>query len=143
MPAYPHEVEEARDEGVQFRWLTVPVRFLGDGRLSGIECAQMRLGKPDASGRPRPELVPGSEFVLLADTVGQGDRAGASRRAAPLDRRAQLGPGPHRGRPESGQTTNERWFAAGDAVNGATVVEAVGGAKLAARGVDAFLGGST
>jgi glutamate synthase (NADPH/NADH) small chain len=104
----------------------------------------MRLGKPDASGRPRPEPVPGSEFVLLADTVIKA--LGQETRTELLGWIDGLTLG--RGRidvdPETGQTTNERWFAAGDAVNGgATVVEAVGEAKRAARGVDAFLGGLT
>jgi glutamate synthase (NADPH/NADH) small chain len=144
MPAYPHEVEEARDEGVQFRWLTVPVRFLGEGRLSGIECVEMRLGKADASGRPRPEPVLGSEFVLPADTaikaLGQEPRAELLGWIDGLT----WGSGRIDVDPETGQTPNEHWFAAGDAVNGgATVVEAVGEAKRAARGVDAFLGGLT
>jgi dihydropyrimidine dehydrogenase (NAD+) subunit PreT len=74
MPAYAHEVEEARDEGIDFLWLTVPVRFLPSdkvslGRLGGVECRRIRLGAPDAGGRPRPEPVPGSEFVLPVDTV--------------------------------------------------------------------------
>ena len=71
MPAYAHEVEEAREEGIDFLWLTVPVRFVrraARGR-GGVECRRMQLGAPDASGRPRPEPVPGSEFVLPVDTV--------------------------------------------------------------------------
>jgi NADPH-dependent glutamate synthase beta chain and related oxidoreductases len=92
---------------------------------------------------PAAEPVPGSEFVLLADTaikaLGQEPRAELLRWIDGLT----WGRGRIEGDPESGQTTNERWFAAGDAVNGATVVEAVGGAKRAARGIDAFLGGLT
>jgi len=141
MPAYPREVEEAREEGVEFLWLTVPVRFLGSRRLTGIECRRMRLGAPDASGRPRPEEVPGSEFVLLADTVvkavGQQPRSELLGWIEGLELR--------KGRiavDEAGRTGNPHWFAAGDAVNGgATVVEAVREAKLAARGVDASLRG--
>jgi glutamate synthase (NADPH/NADH) small chain len=87
MPAYAHEVELARREGVEIRTLTSPVALVGDGRVEGVRCAEMRLGEPDESGRRRPVHVPGSEFV----------------------------------------------FPAGDAVNGgASVVEAVRGAKLAA-----------
>ena len=55
MPAYAHEYREAVDEGVEFRWLTNPVRFVGHGRLRGVECERMRLGDPDASGRARAE----------------------------------------------------------------------------------------
>ncbi|NIQ60154.1 MAG: FAD-dependent oxidoreductase, partial [Gammaproteobacteria bacterium] len=78
MPAYRHEVEEARDEGVRFGWLTLPVRFLGDSRLQAVECQRMRLGEPDPSGRPRPEPIPGSEFAIPARTaikaIGQKKR---------------------------------------------------------------------
>ena len=69
MPAYEHEVELARREGVEIRFLTNPVAFVGDGRVEGVRCAEMRLGAPDESGRRRPEPVPGSEFVVPVDTV--------------------------------------------------------------------------
>jgi dihydropyrimidine dehydrogenase (NAD+) subunit PreT len=142
MPAYPHEVEEAREEGVEFSWLTVPVRFLGFPRLEWVDCRELRLGRPDASGRPRPEEIPGSGFLIAADTavraIGQRPHAELADWIDGLELR--------NGRvvadPETGQTRNPRYFAAGDAVNGgATVVEAVREAKLAARGVDAWLGG--
>ena len=144
MPAYAHEVDEARDEAIDFLWLTVPVRFLPSdkvslGRLGGVECRRIRLGAPDAGGRPRPEPVPGSEFVLPVDTVvkaiGQKPR---SELLGSIDadelRNGRIAVD------EAGRTGNPRWFAAGDAVNGgATVVEAVREAKLAASAVDAFL----
>ena len=69
MPAYEHEVELARREGVEIRFLTSPVAFVGDGHVEGVRCAEMRLGAPDESGRRRPEPVPGSEFVIPVDTV--------------------------------------------------------------------------
>lgn len=144
MPAYRHEVEETRDEGVSFRWLTVPVRFLGAGRLTGVECREMRLGPPDASGRPRPEPVEGSEYILPADTavkaVGQRPRAEFLSWIDGLE----LDHGRPVVDPETGQMTNPRFFAAGDGVNGgATVVEAVREAKIAAQGIDGFLSGET
>jgi NADPH-dependent glutamate synthase beta subunit-like oxidoreductase len=88
--------------------------------------------------------VLGSEFVLPADTaikaLGQEPRAELLGWIDGLT----WGSGRIDVDPETGQTPNEHWFAAGDAVNGgATVVEAVGEAKRAARGVDAFLGGLT
>ena len=142
MPAYPHEVEEAREEGVEFLWLTAPVRFVGGERLEAVECRSMRLGEPDASGRRRPVAMPGTEFFLQADTavnaIGQQTRAEFFGWIDGLEL--------DRGRPkvhsDTGQTTNPKFFAAGDAVNGgATVVEAVRGAKIAARGVHESLGG--
>ena len=69
MPAYPHEVEQARAEGVEIEFLAVPVRFLGTTRVDGVECRRSQLGEPDESGRRCPEEVPGSEFVVPADTV--------------------------------------------------------------------------
>src|SRR5206468_7583571 len=109
-------------------------------RLTGVECRRMELGAADASRRPRPVEVPGSEFVLPVDTVvkamGQQPREELLGSIDGLEL--------HRGLvaiDERGRTTNPRWFAAGDATNGgATVVDAVREAKLAARGVDQFLG---
>jgi glutamate synthase (NADPH/NADH) small chain len=96
----------------------------------------MRLGAPDASGRKRPEEIPGSGFVLLADTVvkaiGQRPRADF---LALLDG-LELDGGRIR-IDGAGRTSIPHVYAAGDAVNGgATVVEAVRVAKLLAAAVD-------
>lgn len=70
MPAYDHEYAFARLEGIDFRFLTQPVRVLvEDGVVRGLACVRMRLGAADASGRAAPEPVPGSEFVLPCDQV--------------------------------------------------------------------------
>lgn len=70
MTAYPHEYQFARLEGIDYRFLTQPVRVVTDrGKVVGLECIRMKLGAPDASGRPAPEPVPGSEFVLPADQI--------------------------------------------------------------------------
>jgi glutamate synthase (NADPH/NADH) small chain len=136
MPAFAHEVEEARDEGVHFEFLTVPLRFLGDEKVEAIECRHARLGEPDESGRRRPEEVPGTEFLLHCDTVvkaiGQRPRAEflswidgieLVRNTIAVD--------------ADGRTGNPKYFTAGDAVNGgSTVVDAVRSAKLAARAID-------
>ena len=99
----------------------------------------MQLGTPDAGGRPRPEPVPGSEFVLPVDTVVKAIGQKPRRELLDWIEGVEL----RHGRiavDEAGRTGNPRWFAAGDAVNGgATVVEAVREAKLAANAVDAFL----
>ncbi len=130
MPAYEHEVELARHEGVEIRFLTSPVAIVGDDRVEGVRCAEMRLGAPDESGRRRPEPVPGSEFVIAVDTVvkaiGQRPRDEFRALLEDVD--------------EQGRTPNEKIFAAGDAVNGgASVVEAVAGAKRAVRALDGRL----
>jgi dihydropyrimidine dehydrogenase (NAD+) subunit PreT len=140
MPAYPHEVEEAREEGVSFLWLTAPTRYVGGERLEAVECRSMRLGEPDASGRRRPEAISGTEFLLHVDTavnaIGQRPRD----EFFSLLEDVELERGRPKVDPETGQTTNPKFFAAGDAVNGgATVVEAVREAKLAARSVDGWV----
>jgi dihydropyrimidine dehydrogenase (NAD+) subunit PreT len=141
MPAYAHEVEFARDEGVRFQWLTAPVRFLGTDRLEGVECISMRLGEPDASGRRRPEEVSGTEFVLPTETVVKAIGQQPRRELLSWIDGLELDGSLIRVDAGTGRTTNPKYFAAGDAVNGgATVVEAVRGAKLAARAIDAVLG---
>ena len=70
MPANGWEVEEAEREGVRLELLTAPVAVeTADGRVAAIRCQRMELGEPDASGRRRPVPVPGSEFVIEADTM--------------------------------------------------------------------------
>lgn len=141
MPAYAHEVAEARAEGVRFEWLTEPVRFIGDDRLTAVECRRMRRGRPDPDGRPRPEPLEGSEFALPADTavtaIGQQPRdrlLGWIEGLCFRDGHVDVDPA-------TGQTANPKYFAGGDVVNGGvTAVDAVRWGKLAARGIAAHLG---
>ena len=139
MPAYAHEVAEAREEGVSFRWRAAPVRFVGRTRLSAIELVEMRKRRSDG----RLEPVPASDFVLAADTavlaIGQRPRAELLGWIEGLE----LDGGRPRVDPATGQTTNPTYFAGGDAVSGgATVVEAVRDAKVAARGIHELLEGA-
>jgi glutamate synthase (NADPH/NADH) small chain len=127
MPAYGHEVELAREEGVEIRFLVNPVAIVGNGHVEGVRCAQMRLGEPDESGRRRPEPVPGSDFVIAVDTVvkaiGQRPRDEFLRLIESAD--------------AHGRTSNPKIFAAGDAINGgASVVQAVSEAKCAVETID-------
>ena len=136
MPAYAHEVAEAREEGVRVVRLTAPVRFVGSDRLEGVECVRMRLGARDESGRRRPEPIPGTEYVVPADTavkaIGQAPRSELLSWVDGL----VLERGRIRVDPETGRTGEPRYFAAGDAVSGgATVVEAVA-RREARRGGD-------
>jgi len=124
MPAYPHEVAEAEDEGVHIQWLAAPTRVLGHTRVQELECVLMQLGEPDESGRRRPVPVEGSEFTLAVDTVVKaiGQR------------------GPKIEVDEDGRTSDPRVFAGGDAVNGGnSVVEAVRAGRDAARAIDRCL----
>jgi dihydropyrimidine dehydrogenase (NAD+) subunit PreT len=139
MPAYAHEVEEARDEGVRFQLLAAPVRFLGGNRLVAVECQRMQLGDPDASGRRRPEPVSGSVFAIPSETAVKAiGQRGRDELAGFIDGLRLEG-----GRivvDEHGRTANPKFFAGGDAVNGgASAVEAVREAKLAAEAIDEWL----
>jgi|SRR5581483_1791250 len=138
MPAYLHEVELAKAEGVELRLLTAPVRFVGRHRLEAVECVRMQLGEPDESGRARPEPIPGSEHLVPGETaikaIGQEPRRELSEwldgLAVDADGRVQIDA-------DTGRTSLAWVYAAGDATNGgATVVEAVREGKLAARAVD-------
>jgi len=136
MPAYPHEVEEAREEGVQFRFQVVPVRFVGTDRLEGVELHEVRLADADGSGRPRPVPVEGSEFVLPCSAairaIGQQARNAFLEEIEGLETEWGI----IRVDPETGRTANPHYYAGGDATNGgATAVEAVGHGKRAARAI--------
>lgn len=71
MPADVWEVDGAEEEGVKFEFQVLPTKILVDNnnQVTGVECVRMALGEPDASGRRRPEPMPGSEFVVECDTV--------------------------------------------------------------------------
>jgi NADPH-dependent glutamate synthase beta subunit-like oxidoreductase/Fe-S oxidoreductase len=69
LPARPAEAAEAQREGVQFHFLTLPFRILGEGRVQGLLSRRTELTEPDADGRPRPVPLAGSEFTLEVDTV--------------------------------------------------------------------------
>jgi dihydropyrimidine dehydrogenase (NAD+) subunit PreT len=136
MPAYDHEIEEAREEGVRFRFLAAPVAFLGTWDLEQVECVEMALGEPDESGRRRPVPLDDSRFTLPAHTaikaIGQQPRDELSDwvEGLALERGKVLVDG-------SGRTGNRKFFAGGDAVNGgASVVEAVRDGKRAAEAIE-------
>ena len=140
MPAYPYEVAEARAEGVRFQLLADPVRILGSDRVEAVECRRMRLGDPTrADGAARSRCRAG---VRPPRRHGrEGDRPAAPARAGRLDRRARARPRRHGARrPATGQTSNPKFFAGGDVVNGGvSAVEAVRDGKRAAHGIDEWL----
>ncbi|MEH7336143.1 NAD(P)-dependent oxidoreductase [Neobacillus drentensis] len=71
MTAYDFEYEFAKQDGVEFRWLTAPKRIIGDeaGKVTGIECIKMTLGEPEKDGRRRPVAVEGSEHIIPVEAV--------------------------------------------------------------------------
>lgn len=144
MPARKEEIRHAEEEGVQFRLLANPVRFTGDenGNLVAVECIEMQLGEPDASGRRRPEPKPGSEFTINADmaiiALGTSPNPLISRSCPDLKtgRRGTLETD------ENLKTSLENVYAGGDAVTGAaTVILAMGAGKKAAESIISKLSG--
>lgn len=142
LPARVEEVHHAKQEGIEFRMLTNPVRILGNekGWVEGIECVRMELGEPDASGRRSPIAVEGSEFVIPCDVVIMA--LGTS--PNPLIKSTTAGlEANKRGclvADEEGRTTREGVFAGGDAVTGAaTVILAMGAGRRAAKAIDEYL----
>jgi NADPH-dependent glutamate synthase beta subunit-like oxidoreductase len=144
MPAYPWEVEETLEEGIDIQFLTAPVRLMKEGaKLSGVECIRMSLGEPDASGRRRPVPVEGSEFLVEADLLVPA--LGQTADLSFLSDDAGINTSP-RGLivadPVTGVTNTPGIFAGGDAVSGPrTVVEAVAVGKEAAKSIDRYLSG--
>jgi len=143
MPARREEVENAREEGIEFLLLTNPIRILGDqgGWVSGMECVRNALGEPDASGRRRPVPIPGSEFLLEVDiaviAIGTTPNPLIPRSTPGLETTRR---GTVVADEETGRTRKDRVWAGGDVVTGAaTVISAMGAGKRAARAIDAFL----
>jgi len=142
MPARAEEVHHAKEEGIIFKFLTNPVRVIGDDRgwVRGIECVSMALGEPDASGRRRPVPIQGSEHVIDVDTVIIAIGTSPN----PLLRRTTPGLETNRHgciiADENGKTSREGVFAGGDAVTGAaTVILAMGAGKKAAKAIDEYI----
>ncbi len=145
MPARKEEVHHAKEEGVRFELLTAPLEYLGDdqGWVTGMRCRRMELGEPDASGRRSPVPLPGSEFVLEADTVvvAVGTMANpivpATTPGLETNRRGYIVV-----KGEDGATSRPGVWAGGDIVTGsATVILAMGAGKQAARAIHAALSG--
>lgn len=145
MPARVEEVEHAREEGVVFHLLQNAKRILGDehGLVTGMECLRYELGEPDESGRRRPVVVKGSEFVMPVDTV----IVAIGNESNPLIRQTTPGLQTDKwGRivvDENGKTSMDRVYAGGDIVLGAaTVILAMGEGRRAAAAINALLAGT-
>jgi len=143
MPARAEEVKHAREEGIEFRMLTNPVKFLGDdkGWLTGARCVRMELGEPDASGRRRPVEVKGSEFVLPANVaiIGVGTTANPLIQSTTPD--LATNKWNYIVADEKSMRTSKRGvFAGGDIVTGgATVILAMGAGRKAAASIHEYL----
>jgi len=145
MPARHEEVENAEEEGIIFKFLTNPKQIIGDdkGWVKAMECYEMELGEPDASGRRRPITKQGSEFIIDVDVVV----VALGTTPNPLIPSTTKGlevtkHGTVVADEQSGKTVKDRVWAGGDVVTGAaTVISAMGAGKRAAASIHEFLMG--
>jgi glutamate synthase (NADPH/NADH) small chain len=143
MPARREEVENAQEEGIEFKFLTNPKRFLGNEQnwVVSMECLEMELGEPDESGRRRPIVKPDSEFIIDADVVI------VALGTTPNPLIASTTPGLETSKrgtvvtdEANGRTVKSGVWAGGDIVTGsATVISAMGAGRRAATDIDEYL----
>ena len=145
IPARREEVENAQEEGIEFKLLTNPKRFIGNEQnwLTGMECYEMELGEPDDSGRRRPIVKEGSEFVIDVDVaivaLGTTPNPLIASTTKSLETTRW---GTVVADEETGKTKKTKVWAGGDIVTGAaTVISAMGAGKKAAADIDKFLKG--
>lgn len=141
IPARREEIEHAIEEGIEFKLLNNPVKIIGDedNRVCGIECVEMKLGEPDASGRRGPVEIEGSNFVLDVEEVIMS--IGTRLNKLILNTTENLEPNERGGigTDEKAATSHKAVFAGGDAVTGAaTVILAMGAGKTAAESIDEY-----
>lgn len=142
LPARREEIEHAKEEGVNFRFLVNPVEIIGDenGWVKEIKFVKMELGQPDESGRATFNKIEGSEFLLEADTVIMA--LGTSPNPLIIQTTKGLETNKRKGIAcdDNGQTSRKEIFAGGDAVTGsATVILAMEAGKKAALEIDKYI----
>ncbi|MBO4433347.1 MAG: NADPH-dependent glutamate synthase [Clostridia bacterium] len=138
MPARREEVIHAKEEEIEFKFLTNPVRIISDEneRVTGIECVKMQLGEPDASGRRRPEAIKGSEFTLEVDAVIMALGTSPNPLLTSTAKDISVNPRGCIIVDENMQTSKTNVYSGGDAVSGAaTVIDAMGAGKRAAAAI--------
>ena len=142
LPARVEEIHHAKEEGVIFDILTNPTEILVDenGWVKGMKCVQMELGEPDESGRRKPVVKEGSEFVMDVDTVIMSLGTSPNPLISSTTEGLEINKWKCIMADENGLTTKEGVYAGGDAVTGAaTVILAMGAGKKAAAGIDEYL----
>jgi glutamate synthase (NADPH/NADH) small chain len=144
MPARAEEAVHAMEEGVQFRFLTLPTEIKDQGgRVCGMNCIQMELGEPDDSGRRRPIPVEGSDFEIACDLLIMAIGTRANPLLPGTLPELELNKwGYIEADRETGATAMAGVYTGGDIVTGsATVIEAMGAGKLAARAMHRSMSG--
>jgi glutamate synthase (NADPH/NADH) small chain len=140
MPANNFEYELAKNDGIIFNFLTAPVEIIGKGKVEGIKCIKMKLGKEDESGRRRPVPIKDTEFIIPVDMViyalGQETKTSFLESVPDL----KIKNGRVLVDEESFQTSNPKVFAGGDCINGGMeTVNAAYDGKQAALSIDKYL----
>ena len=138
-PARVEEIHHAEEEGIEFLWLTNPVKIIGEKAVEAIGLIKMELGEPDDSGRRRPVPIENSEFTLECDQViiaiGQGPNPLLTKDSdLEKTKKGKLTTN------DKQQTSDPMIFAGGDIIEGeTTVIKAMGDGKKAAVAIDEFL----
>ncbi len=143
IPARAEEIHHAIEEGIDFQLLKNPVAVIGDenGYVTGLECVEMELGEPDASGRRKPVVKEGSNFVLDVDCVIMAIGTKLNKLILETTENLEANDRGGIGTDDGAATNREGVFAGGDAVTGAaTVILAMGAGKTAAASIDEYLG---
>ncbi len=143
MPARHEEAENAEEEGIVFKLLTNPKRFIGNAQnfVTGMECYEMELGEPDASGRRRPIQKPNSEFILDIDeaivALGTTPNPLIASTTPGLETTSH---GTVMADEATGKAKKDKVWAGGDIVTGAaTVISAMGAGKRASVAIIEYL----
>ncbi len=143
MPALAEDVASVQKEGIQVDFLAAPGRVISrKGRVASLECLRMELGAPDASGRPQPVAIQGSEFLVPVDTV-----IAAVGQVPEVEFAGELGLSLSRSgvieiSPETAETSVEGVFAGGDSAGGkAFVADAIAAGKMGALAILCYLEG--
>ncbi len=142
MPARKEEYHHAVEEGIEFQFLANPTKFLGDdkGNVNRMEVIKMKLGEPDASGRPRPIPIENSEYIINCDTVIIAIGTNANPVLTKSIPDLKLTKWGYIEVDEMGKTNLESVFAGGDIVTGsATVISAMGAGRRAAKSINQYL----
>jgi formate dehydrogenase beta subunit len=145
MPARDEEIEGAEAEGVKFTYLTAPLEIVAsEGKFKCLGCVKMKLGRPDESGRKRPEPVKGTEHTIEADMVicaiGQRPDLPVVKGSKKLSTTSW---GTVKINDVTGMTSVDGVFAGGDCVTGpATLIEALDAGNKVAVSIDAYLRGT-
>jgi len=145
MPARAEERENAKEEGVIFKLLTNPSRFIEDesGKVKAVECYEMELGEPDESGRRRPIQKPGTEFTMPVDTVIVALGTSPNPIIPSTTKGLEVTKwGTVKADEDNGRTSKGRVWCGGDMATGAaTVISAMGAGKRAAADINTYFEG--